>query len=202
VNARRLLLAAPRFIAVTGILVGAAGAAMYGLASQIWPTSIALVIALAAIELVSASVATDWRRAHLSPLYWVFVVLIKYNTLMALSTAHAPFEIPFSLTLGLIMIAGQAASYALVVSVMAHAPHQPRVSATDLALALIVGLAPATLLGIPGLIGLAAAIIMRLVVTMAILSKLNAEPRTNLAVTQQVTELCFYLGALATWKFI
>ena len=201
-NTRRLFLAAPRFIAVTGVLVGAAGAAVYGLADQLWPTSIALVIALAALELIGAAVAADWRRAHPSPLYWVFVVLIKYNSLMALSSAHVPFEVPFGLTLGLIIIAGQAASHALVVSVMAQTPHQPRVTVTDLALALLVGLAPATLLGIPGLIGLSMAIIMRFALTATILPRLTSEPRANLAITQQLTEVSFYLGALATWKFI
>jgi hypothetical protein len=102
----------------------------------------------------------------------------------------------------LIILAGQAASFALVVSVMAHTPHQPRVTPTDLLLALIVGLAPATLLGIPGLIGLCIAIITRLALTAIILPKLTTDPRANLSITQQVTEMGFYLGALATWKFI
>lgn len=204
-----------RFVPLIGIVVGLIGAAAYWTAAQIWPTHVAVVISM----LVSALI-TENPRARAAPtghapraptmpqadsggLYWVFVTLIKYNALMALSAAHAPFSLPAFVTLGLIMVAGQAASRALVVSVIATDTGAAlRVSSKDLAVALILGFVPATLLGIPGLAGLAAAIVMRLLLGTNVAGKLTCGDRKRLEVTQQSTEVCFFLGALATWKYI
>ncbi len=201
--------AAPRFIPLAGIIVGAVGAGAYWLAAELWPTSVALVASLLAMlgitDLVWMSDSggdTHGRRGGGNALYWVFVLLFKYNALMALSSAHIPFAVPGQLTLGLIIIAGQAAASALVVSVMANAPREPRVGTVDLAVALLLGLVPATLLGVPGLMGLAAAIVMRFALPLQILPRFKLDFRESLAVIQQLTEVCFYLGALATWKYI
>jgi hypothetical protein len=133
----------------------------------------------------------------------VFLVLIKYSALLALSSAKTPFALPEFLTLGLILVAGQAASRALEVSVLAaDVPAEVRVTAADLAVALLVGAAPAALLGIPGLIGLAAAIILRLLTTTPPLRAPAGSLRNRLDTTQQLAEIGFYLGALATWKYI
>jgi adenosylcobinamide-GDP ribazoletransferase len=207
---------ATRFVPLVGIAVGLVGAGAYWLAAEIWPTSVAVVASMLATVLATANfnesssstdqagaAMLDVRHGSFGTLYWVFVLLIKYNALMALSAASVPFALPAYLTLGLIMVAGQAASRALVVSVLAtDAPAALKVTTNDLTVALIVGLAPAALLGIPGLIGLVAAIVMRLGLTAYILPRLKYGFRERLDVTQQLTEACFYLGALATWKYI
>jgi len=186
---------ATRFIPLAGITVGLAGAAVYWLGAQLWPTSIAVVLALLAMA--------DVRMGESTSLYRVFFVLIKYNALMALSSAKIPFPLPEYFSLGLIMICGQAASRALVVSVMAtDLPVALRISAFDLGIALSLGLGPAALLGVPGLIGLTAAIAVRM--------GQRAYPESlplmgfmdRLDITQQLTELCFYLGALAAWRYV
>jgi hypothetical protein len=126
-------------------------------------------------------------------------LLLKFDTLMALSAAKLPFPLPANAGLGIIMIAGHAASRALLVSVLATlAPKSsraepPRLSAGDLAFALVTGFLPATILGLPGLIGLAAAIVIRLAATMRGVAS---------DAIQQFTELGFYLGALAAWSYI
>jgi adenosylcobinamide-GDP ribazoletransferase len=195
---------ATRFIPLVGILLGGAGAVAYWSAAQVWPTSIAVVLAMLVTVLATAAArSADTPAAGLGALYWVFVVFVKYDALMALSAARVPFTLPADVALGLILIAGQAASRALVVSVMAtQVPAVHRVATNDLIVALIVGLAPATLLGIPGLIGLVTAICMRLVLTAAILPRRQYPFRQSLEITQQLTELSFYLGALATWRYI
>jgi cobalamin synthase len=184
-----------RFIPVAGVVLGLAGAAVYWLSAQLWPTSIAVVLSMLAM--------VDVRLGKSTTLHRVFFVLIKYNALMALSSAKIPYPLPEDLTLGLIMICGQAASRALVVSVMAtDLPVALRISALDLGIALTLGLAPAAVLGIPGLIGLAAAIAVRM--------GQRAYPESlplmgfmdRLDITQQLTELCFYLGALAAWRYV
>ncbi len=135
---------------------------------------------------------------------FVFTVLIKYNALMALSAASLPFALPANLALGLIMIAGHACSRALVVSVLA-APIRPGAkpaSLGDVGIALAIGFAPAVLIGMPGLIGLAAAIVARIAFIAYV--KRNRPPvgPAVLDMTLQLTELCFYLGTLAAWTYL
>jgi cobalamin synthase len=172
-----------RFVPVVGIVMGAAAAGVYFLAAQLWPSSVAVVLSMLTTSLVDA------RGRHGNAAYWFFVLLVKYNALMALSAAIAPVPLPEHLNLGLIMICAQAAAGALMASQVVGGR---RPTAGDLTFALLVGSAPATLLGIPGLVGLGAAIVMRML--------LGWWDRPD--VTQPVTEICFYLGALATWKYV
>jgi hypothetical protein len=67
---------------------------------------------------------------------------------------------------------------------------------------LAIGFVPAAAIGLPGLIGLAVAIVARIAFI-----AYSRRQRPNIAaaeldMTQQLTEVCFYLGALATWGFI
>jgi cobalamin synthase len=52
---RRHWATAPRFTPLLGVLIGAAGGGVYWLGAQIWPTSIAVVLAMLATALLSAS---------------------------------------------------------------------------------------------------------------------------------------------------
>jgi adenosylcobinamide-GDP ribazoletransferase len=180
-----------------GILVGAVGGLVYWAAAQIWPTSVAVALSM----LASASLSGGVRSADLSTLGWVFVVLLKYNSLMALSAASLPFALPANLALGVIMVAGQAASFALHVSVLATSDNSrgapASVSHADLAFVLLVGFAPAALIGMPGLIGLVAAIAAR--IAFIAYARRNARPAAAGSgdITRQLAEVCFYLGVLA-----
>ncbi|HEY2633644.1 MAG TPA: hypothetical protein VGI51_02935 [Steroidobacteraceae bacterium] len=203
---RRHWATAPRFTPLVGVLIGAAGGGVYWLGAQIWTTSIAVVLAMLATALLSAGSgagsgagSVEGARTPRSELLAiVFALLIKYNALMALSAANLPYRVPANVALGLIMIAGQASSRALAIS--ASKP----VSYADLAIALAVGFAPAGLIGIPALVGLAAAIAAR-IGFIAYIRRRRSRPSVTAAeldLTQQLTEVCFYLGALATWSYI
>ena len=200
ITQRRHWATAPRFTPLLGVLIGAAGGGVYWLGAQIWPTSIAVVLAMLATALLSASSGagsvTVGRTPRSELLVIVFALLIKYNALMALSAASLPYRLPANVALGLIMIAGQASSRALAVS--ASKP----VSYADLGIALAVGFAPAALIGIPALIGLAAAIAARIAFIAYIRRSRPSVTAAELDLTQQLTEVCFYLGALATWSYI
>jgi adenosylcobinamide-GDP ribazoletransferase len=203
-----------RLLAALHFFVGLAGAGAYWLAAQLWPTSIAVVLAMLATVLGSAALtrlASPGTRGGLGMgmgiggginVYTLFFVLIKYNALMALSASRLPIVLPEHLTLGWILVSGHAASRAMVVSVIATNAPTERVSAVDLGVALSLGLLPAALLGIPGLIGLAAAIAARQGLCAFVLPALTAPLPERLDFTQQLTEICFYLGALATWKYV
>jgi cobalamin synthase len=200
----RPFLTAPRFSPLVGAAVGAVGGGMYWLGAQIWPTSVAVVVSMLAIALLSARVsgavgtpggAVGTSAPALGPLGVVFAVLLKYNALMALSAASLPFPLPANVALGLIMIAANAASRALVVS-MKPASH------ADLGIAWVLGFAPAALIGLPGLVGLAAAIAARLALMAYLRRKPLSVAAAELGLGQQLTEICFYLGALAAWAYI
>jgi cobalamin synthase len=210
---RRPLIVAPRFTPLWGVLIGSVGGGVYWIGAQLWPTSIAVILSMLATHLLSARRDPDTAAAEL--LGMVFAVLVKYNALMALSAASLPFALPANLALGWIMIAGNAASRALLVSVTASpalptpmltptaAPTPTPASHADLGVALVLGFAPAALIGIPGLIGLAAAIAARFAVVAYLRRRAHATSAGGeLKMTQQATEVCFYLGALAAWAFI
>ena len=185
-----------RYLPLVRILVGTVGAAVYWLGALLWPTSIAVVLSLFATALLDA------RGRDPANWYWIFVLLIRYNTLMALSSATVPIHLPANCTLGLIMIAAQAVSGAMELSVIEGGKVQPDQSTRsaesgartplNFGLALALGLAPATLLGVPGLIGLGAAIVARMALVRW----------RKLPGLQPITETSFCLGALAAWQYV
>jgi len=207
--------AAVPFAPLVGVLIGAIGGAAYWLAAQAWPTSVAVVLSMLATVLITGGMhERGFAREHppdaagmsapgFGALAMLFALLIKYNALMALSAANLPFPLPEHLALGVIMISGHAASRALAVTIIAtRSQNSLRASNGDLVLALAIGFAPATLLGIPGLMGLAAAIVMRMAFAAYAKRKLKSASDHLLDATQQLTEICFYLGALATWAYV
>jgi len=204
----RRLAGVPRFMPLVGVALGALAGSVYWIGAQFWPTSIAVVLSMIATApgFAGAGVSADpeVRTANLGLAGVVFAVLVKYNALMALSAANLPYRLPANLALGLIMIAGQACSRALVVSVLAAAtrPAPKPASHVDLGIALAIGFAPAALIGLPGLFGLVAAIAARIVFIAYIRRHRPSVGAAELDQTLQLTEVCFYLGALATWAYI
>jgi adenosylcobinamide-GDP ribazoletransferase len=192
-----------QFAPLLGILIGALGGAIYWLAVQIWPSSVALILSVGATALLTTEFR-DLPATRMDLLGRVLCLLIKYNALMALSAAKLPFAAPPNVALALIMICGYAASFALLVSVTATRAERaaPKIGHGPLSLALVIGFAPAALLGIPGLIGLAVAIVAGMgFIAFFKYKRINASGE-GLDATQLVTEACFYLGALATWKYV
>ena len=188
---------------LVGILIGALGGLSYWLASQLWPSSVALILAMAATALVTAAFRS-FTATRFDVLARMLFLFIKFNVLMALSAAKLPFAAPANFPLALIMICGYAASYALLVFATATRAKAaaPRIGHAALILALVLGFAPAALLGIPGLIGLATAVLLGLAVMALVKYKHVSESGEVLELTQLATEASFYLGALASWRFV
>jgi adenosylcobinamide-GDP ribazoletransferase len=209
--------AAARYFPVAGALVGAIGGGVYWLATLLWPASIAVVLSMLAAttmcggshEIAAAeqpapgSMRTTAEHAY-GVVAFVFALLLKFNALMALSAASLPFAVPANAALGLIMICGHAAGCALVISLIASptGAASPPITNVDLSVALAVGLAPAALLGIPGLVGLAAAILGRIGYGAYLKRGRRAVAGAELYAAQQLCEICFYLGALASWAYV
>jgi adenosylcobinamide-GDP ribazoletransferase len=197
---------APRITPLLGVLIGAAGGGIYWLGAQIWPASIAVILSMLATTLLSAGAGagTSARATDAGRVGFVFAVLVKYNALMALSAANLPFAVPANCALGFIMIAGEACSRALLVSVPAALvqPAAKPASLGDIGIALAIGFAPAALIGLPGLVGLAGAILARIVFISYLKRRRQPITAADLDGTQQLTEVCFYLSALAAWAYI
>jgi adenosylcobinamide-GDP ribazoletransferase len=191
------------FAPLIGALIGTLGGAVYWLAVQIWPSSVAVILSMAATALLT-EIRGALPATRIDILNRALGLLIKYNALMALSAAKLPFSVPPNVPLALIMICGYAASFALLVAVMATRPEKsaPKVSGGSLGLALVIGFAPAALLGIPGLIGVAVAIIAGMSIIAFLKFRRADGSRDVLDMTQLLTEACFYLGALATWSYV
>jgi hypothetical protein len=190
---------APRFAPLLGAAIGAAGGGVYWLGALIWPTSIAVILSMLATTLLSAAAAgvgASAQAAGLGLVGVVFTILVKYDALLALSSANLPFAVPANVALGFIMMAGHAASRALLVSV------SKPVSYADLGIALVIGFAPAVPIGIPGLAGVAAAIAARLLLMGYLKRRRRSATDADLDLTLRLTEACFYLGALATWAYV
>ncbi len=191
----RLTARFPVFAPLAGALIGALGGAVYWLGVQVWPSNVAVILSMAITALLTA-------RIGLASGF--ICLLIKYNALMALSAAQLPFAAPANLALGLIMICAQAASFALVVAIRATRPEKSsaKVSGFELSMALLLGFAPAALLGIPGLIGAAAALIIGMGFIAYLKFKRASASSETLDSIQVFTELGFYLGALASWRYV
>lgn len=205
---RRPWIQAPRLAPLWGAAIGAVGGAVYWAAALIWPSSVALVLAMLATMLLAARTAAADARVQaagssdgVGMQAFVFAVLVKYSALMALSAANLPFALPANLALGFIMIAGHASSRSLAATASAPGSPEASISHADLIAALLLGFAPAALLGIPGLIGLAAAIAAR-IGFMAYTRRAHSRRTVVLAMTRELTEVCFYLGALAAWAYV
>jgi adenosylcobinamide-GDP ribazoletransferase len=205
--------AGARYFSVAGALVGAVGGAAYWLGTLLWPTSVAVVLSMLATTALSGrshesagsdGMARDAGGRTFGIAAFVFALLLKYNALMALSAAWLPFAAPANMSLGLIMICGHAAGCALIVSLVASpaGASSTRISNGDLGFALVIGFAPAALLGIPGLIGLASAILARVGYGAYLKRGGRAVAGAELYAAQQLCELCFYLGALASWTYV
>jgi adenosylcobinamide-GDP ribazoletransferase len=215
--------AAARYFPVAGALVGAIGGAVFWLATLLWPASIAVVLSMLATTTMSGgtqeiagaeqrapgSTRKGTEHAH-GVVAFVFALLLKFNALMALSAASLPFAVPANAALGLIMICGHAAGCALIISLIASptgaASHagvaSPPITNVDLSVALAVGFAPAALLGLPGLVGLAAAILARVGYGAYLKRGRRTVMGAELYAAQQLCEICFYLGAVASWAYV
>ena len=215
---------AARYLPLVGVVVGAAGGALYWLAALVWPTSLAVLLSMLGVVLLTGAMheqglaatcallgntqpreralqAGDLApRSGFGALGLLFVQLLRYDVLLGLSSGRLPFALPEHAALALTMVAGHAASRALVVSVIAQPP-AGRISTGSLSFALLAGFLPATLLGTAGMIGLATAIVARMAFMQAVGARIGERPGDFLGATQQLTEVAFYLGALGTWTY-
>ena len=196
--------AATRLAPLVGLSIGAITGSLYWAAAQLWPSNVAVILSMLAGALLTNDLRQAAAASRIEVLSQLFYVLIKYNVLMALSAAKLPFAAPPNTALCLVMICGYGASRSLAVCLLAsRAPPQAApLSHLDLVVALLIGFAPALLLGVPGLIGLAAAVVSVIGLSFLLKTRRGAAPRALIMVAPWIAEPCFYLGAQASWRYV
>lgn len=193
-----------KFAPLVGLFIGAVGGAAYWLSAQLWLSSIALVFCLLAGALLTNDLRDSGGASRLELLSQLFYVILKYNVLMALTAARLPFAAPPNSSVPLIVICACGASRALYVSIVASLPQKsaPRILNRDLGWALLMGLSPSVLLGVPGLVGLAVAIVSSIGVGSYLKSMHGMQRGGALRAAPALAELAFYLGAQASWSYV
>ena len=188
--------AVTKFAPLAGVACGVFAGIVYWLAVQLWPSSVALILSMFIGALLTNDVRLAASGHGLERFSLLFYVLLKYNVLLALSAAKLPFDAPPNTALCLIMICSYGASRALRVCLaVSRAPAgTEQLSYLDLSIALLLGFSPALLLGMPGLIGLAAAVVSVI--------GLSAARRGGIMLAPWIAESCFYLGAQASWRYV
>lgn len=198
--------AATKFAPLAGLGVGVIAGGIYWLAAQLWPSSVALILSVLAGALLTEDVRRAGAASRIEILSELFYFLLKYNVLMALSAAKLPFDAPPNTALWLIMICGYGAGRSLLVCLLASRmpPNSAPLSNSGVGVALLLGFAPALLLGIPGLIGLAAAVVSVIGLSGALRRGMTRHdaPRNGVMLAPWLAETCFYLGAQAGWSYV
>lgn len=193
--------AATKFAPLAGLGVGAIAGGIYWLAVQLWPSSVALILSMLAGALLTDDLRRPAAPARVEVLSQLFYFLLKYNVLMALSAAKLPFAAPPDSALCLIMICGYGAARSLLVWLASRTPRGAApLSHWDLSVALLLGFCPALLLGIPGLIGLAAAVVS--VIGLSAAARRGLVESGGILLAPWLAETCFYLGAQAGWSYV
>jgi len=221
---------AARYFSLVGILIGAIGAGVTELTALALPIGIAILLGMAATILATGAFHEDgfadscdgfgggWEKAQVlaimkdsrigsyAALGVGLMLLAKWNALVELDAA---FEPPL---LALALIAGHAASR-LASTVLiyfldyvrddASAKSKPlaqRMAAHELAIAIVIGLAPCLLLPpVDALVALGAAALAAWLAARYFLRRIGGYTGDCLGATQQVSELAFYLGLLCSF---
>jgi adenosylcobinamide-GDP ribazoletransferase len=215
--------AAARHFPLVGALVGAICAAVYGVASLIFPVSVGVLLGLAAgVWLTGAfhedgladtcdglgggqtrdralEIMKDSRIGSYAAVGLVLVLLGKFAALSALPPA----------LIAAAFLAGHAFSRLMALSVMltqdyvrdaASARSKPMaqgIGARAFTWAAACAGAPLLLLGAPGAAGAGAALLVRVWFGRLLARRLGGYTGDTLGATQQGSELAFYLGVLA-----
>jgi len=215
-----------RYFSLVGVLVGGVGALTFWTTSLILPTPLPAILSTAVTILLTGAlhedgladtfdglgggatreraleIMKDPRIGTFGMIALLLTLLIKIAALNALPVSIAPFA----------LIAGHAFSRACAISLLfvsnyVGTPEQSRarpvartMSNGEFFLATIVGVVPMLGCGIYGFVAGLFAIPVWLTLTRWFMRRLGGFTGDTLGATQQLTEIAFYLGVLASWK--
>lgn len=217
-----------RYFSLVGVLVGGVGALTFWTTSLILPAPLPAILSTAATVLLTGAlhedgladtfdglgggatrertleIMKDPRIGTFGVLALVLTLLIKIAALNVMPVAIAPFA----------LIAGHAFSRACAISLLfvsnyVGSPEQSRarpvartMSSGEFFVATVVGVVPMLGCGIYGIVAGLVALPVWLTLTHWFNRRLGGFTGDTLGATQQLTEIAFYVGVLASWKSI
>ncbi len=221
---------AARYFPLIGILIGAIGAGVTELVALALPIGVAVLLGMAATILATGAFHEDgfadscdgfgggWEKAQVlaimkdsrvgsyATLGVGLILLTKWNALVELDAAFGP---PL---LAIALIAGHAVSRlasTLLIYFLTYVrdddssrskPLAQRMAGSELAIAVVIGLAPCLLLPpVDALVALAAVALTALLAARYFVRRIGGYTGDCLGATQQVCELAFYLGLLCSF---
>jgi len=221
---------AARYFPLIGILIGAIGAGMTEAAALALPIGVAVLLGMAATILATGAFHEDgfadscdgfgggWEKAQVlaimkdsrvgsyATIGVGLMLLAKWNALVELDAAFGP---PL---LAIALVAGHAVSRlasTLLIYFLDYVrdddsskskPLAQRMAGGELAIAVVIGLAPCLLLpAVDALLALAAVALTTLLAARYFVRRIGGYTGDALGATQQVSELAFYLGLLCSF---
>jgi len=217
-----------RYFSLVGVFIGGIGALALWATSLIFPAPLpAILSTVITIFLTGAfhedgladtfdglgggatreralEIMKDSRIGTFGMVALVLTLLVKVATLNALPVMFVLF----------VLVAGHAFSRACAVSLLfvgnyvgsaeqsRARPVAQRMSGGELLVAAIIGVAPLFWCGIHAVVGGASAIVVLLVLARWFVRRLGGFTGDTLGAAQQLTEIAFYLGVLASWNSI
>ncbi len=217
-----------RYFSLAGVLVGAIGALVFWASSLLFPSPLPAILSTAVTIFITGAfhedgladtfdglgggatreraleIMKDSRIGTFGVAALVLAVLIKIAALNALPTALALIT----------LIAGHAFSRACAISLLFASkyvgsteqsrarPVAQTMSGGELLIATVIGVIPLWWCGLPALVGAASALLVLFVLARWFIRRLGGFTGDTLGATQQLTEIAFYLGVLASWNSI
>jgi adenosylcobinamide-GDP ribazoletransferase len=215
-----------RYFSLVGVLVGGVGALTFWTTSLILPTPLPAILSTAVTILLTGAlhedgladtfdglgggatreraleIMKDPRIGTFGVIALVLTLLIKIAALNALPVSIAPFA----------LIAGHAFSRACAISLLfvsnyvgtpEHSRARPvarTMSNGEFFVATVIGVIPMLGCGIYGIVAGLFAVPVWFTLTRWFMRRLGGFTGDTLGATQQLTEIAFYLGVLASWK--
>jgi adenosylcobinamide-GDP ribazoletransferase len=217
-----------RYFSLVGVFVGGVGALAFWAASLILPAPLPALLSIVATLLLTGAfhedgladtfdglgggatreraleIMKDSRLGTFGMVALVLALLIKIAALNAFPIAFVCF----------VLIAGHAFSRACAVSLLFVSnyvgsaeqsrarPVAQQMSGGELVVAAVIGTAPLFWCGIHAVAGAAGALLVLFVLARWFIRRLGGFTGDTLGATQQLTEIAFYLGVLASWNSI
>ena len=223
-----LLRGTARYFSLVGVIVGGVGALAFWAASLIFPAPLPAILSTAITIFLTGAfhedgladtfdglgggatreraleIMKDSRLGTFGMVALVLTLLIKIAALNALPIALVVF----------VLVAGHAFSRACAISLLfvgtyVRNAEQSRagvvaqtMSGGDLMIAVAVGVAPLFWCGIHAVAGAVSALLALFVLARWFIRRLGGFTGDTLGAAQQLTEIAFYLGLLASWNSI
>lgn len=217
-----------RYFSLVGALVGGVGALAFWATGLVFPSPLPAILSTAITIFLTGAfhedgladtfdglgggatreraleIMKDSRLGTFGMVALVLTLLIKIAALNAL---------PFTLVL-FVLIAGHAFSRACAVSLLFVSnyvgsaeqsrarPVAQRMSGGELLVAAIIGVIPLLWCGMHGIVGALSAVFVLIVLARWVIRRLGGFTGDTLGAAQQLTEIAFYLGVLASWNSI